>query len=219
MMGEEEDAILCLGDVSRIGKTLRSTGGCMRGQGPRLGLPSIFPTVALRYPLVSSHEDSPAECTWYVSNLREQSAICFGVSALGTHAIPLAEDWGTAAKTGRVWYVILRGSKPGHSGGGSFMDGRRVVSSSSALFARKSTWVTLQWHAHVMSVFINEKLVGTMRTDTGVESEEGQAAPELRFATQFWQEKDMIELKGHNLQDSRWIACPCLPCFRRDPHS
>lgn len=177
----------------------------MRGQGPRAGQPSIFPTVALRYP-ITNHLSAPAECTWYISALGRQSAICLGISTLGEDAIPLAEDWATAGKAGRVWYVTLRGSNPGLPGGGSFMDGRRVVSSSSALSACKSTVVTIQWHAHVMSVFINEKLVGTMRTDTGEELAEGQASPKLRFVAQFWQAEDQIVLQGHNLQDNRLLA-------------
>jgi hypothetical protein len=203
---EVRPLLLCLGDILHTGDALRSTGGCMRGQGPRVGKPSIFPTAQLRCPIITGRRrGEPAECTWYIASLGEHSAICLGVAALGEHAVPLAEDWATPGKVGRVWYVTLRGSEPGRPGGGSFMDGSRVVSSSSALFANESTIITLRWQDYVMSVLINEKLVGTIRTDTGGETEEGQDPPALRFAAQFWQDNDQIVLQSHNLQNSRWL--------------
>ena len=205
--GAEDDKsslLLCLGHILHTGDALRSTGGCMRGQGPRVGKPSIFPTAQLRYPInAGRRRREPAECTWYIASLGERSAICLGVAALGEHAVPLAEDWATPGKVGRVWYVTLRGSELGRPGGGSFMDGSRVVTSSSALFATESTIITLRWQAHVMSVLINEKLVGTIRTDTGDATEEGRDPPALHFAAQFWKDNDQIVLQTHNLQNSR----------------
>jgi len=126
-----------LGDIVLAGETLRCVGSCMPGQGPRAGKSGIFPSAVLRHPIDTHGE---AECRWYIAELKRNSGVCLGVSTFGEHAA-VAEDWAGAGKAGHVWYVIIRGSEPkGRAGGGSFMDGGRVVSTCSALFGYPCFW-------------------------------------------------------------------------------
>ncbi len=123
--------LVSLGEVLLAGETLRCVGSCIPGQGPRAGKNAIFATAVLRHPIDTAGE---AECKWYIEELKPNSGICLGMSTLGVHAAA-AEDWAGVGKTGRVWYVILRGSEPkGRAGGGAFMDGGNVISACSALF-------------------------------------------------------------------------------------
>jgi hypothetical protein len=123
--------LVSLGEVLLAGEKMRCLGSCIPGQGPRAGKNAIFATAVLRHPIDTAGE---AECKWYVEELKPNSGICLGISTLGVHAAA-AEDWAGAGNTGRVWYVILRGSEPkGRAGGGAFMDGGNVISACSALF-------------------------------------------------------------------------------------
>ena len=197
-----KNLVLCLGDILRTGDLLRSAGRCMPGQGPREGKSAIFPTAVLSPPI-----DKEAECTWYIAHLKPASAINLGVATMGVHAIPLAEDWASAGKEGRVWYVILRGAEGEKAGGGSFMDGGRVVSSSSALFAGKGTLVTLRWSNQVMQVYLNGDLVGSIHTEMQTpKSPTGERTTHaLRFVVQFWNDDDQILLKSHSLESDKAV--------------
>ena len=156
------------------------------------------------------------QCSWVIEQLGANSAISLGVGWLGEdEPIPLCEDWAGPRKVGKVWYVILR------EGGGAFLNGGRVLRSSTSLAVRTGSTVLLRWRPQELSVVIDDRAVGaiptplkllhrsqhdhdTLHTNSDlshVPSWPCQAeAPRLRFVAQFWRNNDQISLKQHNLQ-------------------
>jgi len=185
--------VITLGEVMHIGDLIASSGACEPGQGPRVKKNPIFPTAVLQDPIDVANK---SECTFIIGKLKPNSAISLGVSNMGVHSLT-AEDWAGKGKTGHVWFVILRAGGEGRPlGGGSFMDGSRVISSSSALFANPGTRVTLKWHKDVMQVEINGDLVGSIRTDSTPAATREHVGHHLRFGAQFWNARDQLVLKS-----------------------
>ena len=178
-----------------------------RGLGPREGQSPLFPTVVLRQP-IDTVGGGEYQCSWVIEQLVANSAISLGVGWLGEdEPIPLCEDWAGPRKVGKVWYVILR------EGGGAFLNGGRVLRSSTSLSVRTGSTVLLRWRPQELSVVIDDKAVGAIPTPLkllqGGADRQGRAyaphhaeARRLRFVAQFWSNNDQISLKQHNLRPS-----------------
>ena len=65
--------------------------------------------------------------------------------------------------------------------------------------------MTLRWRAHVMTVWINDKEVGSIRTDS---ASQNRSPHQMRFCIQFWQENDQVVLKSY---DGVLTSCESTP--------